>query len=245
MQLKNQKSFEHTNVKAPKGVLLYGPPGTGKTLIAKALAHTTESNFISIKGPELLSKWVGESEKGVREVFRKARQAAPCIIFLDEIDALVPSRSSSSSDSHVTDRVVSQLLTEIDGLEELHGVLIIGATNRVDLVDNALLRPGRFDRILEVTLPDAKGREHIFKIHTKKKPLADSIDFVRLVELTDGFSGAEIEGVCNRAAMSAIRKYVNNKEKSVKWMKITQEDFENAIEKIQPGKVKPREALTP
>jgi len=243
--LKHKEAFEHTDVKAPKGVLLYGPPGTGKTLIAKALAHTTESNFISIKGPELLSKWVGESEKGVREVFRKARQAAPCIIFLDEIDALVPSRSSSSSDSHVTDRVVSQLLTEIDGLEELHGVLIIGATNRVDLVDNALLRPGRFDRILEVPLPDAKGREHIFKIHTKKKPLADSIDFARLVELTEGFSGAEIEGVCNRAAMSAVRRYVNNKEKSVKSIKITQEDFENAIEKIRPGKVKPRQALTP
>ena len=243
--LKHKEAFEHTDVKAPKGVLLYGPPGTGKTLIAKAVAHTTESNFISIKGPELLSKWVGESEKGIREVFRKARQAAPCIIFLDEIDALVPSRSSSGSDSHVTDRVVSQLLTEIDGLEELNNVLIIGATNRVDLVDNALLRPGRFDRILEVPLPDSKGRENIFKIHTKKKPLADKIDFAKLVELTDGFSGAEIEGVCNRAAMSAIRRYVNNKEKSVKSIKITQADFENAIEKIRPGKVKPRQALTP
>src|SRR5207245_983688 len=236
--LKHKEAFEHTDVKAPKGVLLYGPPGTGKTLIAKALAHTTESNFISIKGPELLSKWVGESEKGVREVFRKARQAAPCIIFLDEIDALAPSRSSGSSDSHVTDRVVSQILTEIDGLEELHNVLIIGATNRVDLVDNALLRPGRFDRILEVPLPDVKGREKIFKIHTRKKPLAGSIDYTRLVELTDGFSGAEIEGVCKRAAMSAIRRYVNNKEKSVKSIKITQDDFENAIEKIRPGKVK-------
>jgi len=243
--LKHKEAFEHTDVKAPKGVLLYGPPGTGKTLIAKALAHTTESNFISIKGPELLSKWVGESEKGVREVFRKARQAAPCIIFLDEIDALAPSRSSGSSDSHVTDRVVSQILTEIDGLEELHNVLIIGATNRVDLVDNALLRPGRFDRILEVPLPDAKGREKIFKIHTRKKPLADNIGFTKLVELTDGFSGAEIEGVCNRAAMSAIRRYVNKKEKSVKSIKITQDDFENAIEKIRPGKVKPRQALTP
>ena len=243
--LKHKEAFEHTDVKAPKGVLLYGAPGTGKTLIAKALAHTTESNFISIKGPELLSKWVGESEKGVREIFRKARQAAPCIIFLDEIDALAPSRSSGSSDSHVTDRVVSQLLTEIDGLEELHNVLIIGATNRVDLVDNALLRPGRFDRILEVPLPDTKGREKIFKIHTRKKPLAGSIDYTRLVELTDGFSGAEIEGVCNRAAMSAIRRYVNNKEKSVKSIKITQDDFENAIEKIRPGKVKPVQALTP
>src|SRR5256712_5501493 len=243
--LKHKEAFEHTGVTPPKGILLHGSPGTGKTLIAKAVAHTTESNFISIKGPELLSKWVGESEKGVREVFRKARQAAPCIIFLDEIDALVPSRSSSGSDSHVTDRVVSQLLTEIDGLEELNNVLIIGATNRVDLVDNALLRPGRFDRILEVPLPDSKGRENIFKIHTKKKPLADKIDFAKLVELTDGFSGAEIEGVCNRAAMSAIRRYVNNKEKSVKSIKITQEDFENAIEKIRPGKVKPRQALTP
>jgi len=241
--LKHKEAFEHTDVSPPKGVLLYGPPGTGKTLIAKAVAHTTESNFISIKGPELLSKWVGESEKGVREIFRKARQAAPCIIFLDEIDALVPSRSSGSSDSHVSERVVSQLLTEIDGLEELHNVLVIGATNRVDLIDNALLRPGRFDRILEVPLPEAKGRENIFKIHTKKKPLANDINLVRLVDLTDGFSGAEIEGVCNRAAMSAIRRYVNQGEKSVKSIKVTQQDFENAIEKILPGKVKQRQAM--
>lgn len=241
--LKHKEAFEHTDVTPPKGVLLYGPPGTGKTLIAKAVAHNTESNFISIKGPELLSKWVGESEKGVREVFRKARQAAPCIIFLDEIDALVPSRSSGSSDSHVTERVVSQLLTEIDGLEELHNVLVIGATNRVDLIDNALLRPGRFDRIIEVPLPDTKGRENIFKIHTKKKPLAKNIDFVKLVETTDGFSGAEIEGVCNRAAMSAIRRYVNKGEKSVKSILVTQEDFENAIEKIRPDKIKQRQAM--
>jgi transitional endoplasmic reticulum ATPase len=243
--LKHKEAFEHTDVKPPKGILLYGPPGTGKTLIAKAVAHTTESNFISIKGPELLSKWVGESEKGVREVFRKARQAAPCIIFLDEIDALVPIRSSGSSDSHVTERVVSQLLTEIDGLEELHNVLVIGATNRVDLIDNALLRPGRFDRIIEVPLPDAKGRENIFKIHTKKKPLGSDINFARLVDLSDGFSGAEIEGVCNRAAMSAIRRYINKGEKSVKSIKVTQEDFENAIQKIRPDKVKPKQIVTP
>ena len=241
--LKHKEAFEHTDLTPPKGVLLYGPPGTGKTLIAKAVAHTTESNFISIKGPELLSKWVGESEKGVREVFRKARQAAPCIIFLDEIDALVPSRSSGSSDSHVTERVVSQLLTEIDGLEELHNVLVIGATNRVDLIDNALLRPGRFDRILEVPLPETKGRENIFKIHTKKKPLANDVNFTKLVELTDGFSGAEIEGVCNRAAMSAIRRYINKGEKSVKSILITQQDFENAIEKILPGKIKQRQTM--
>jgi len=242
--LKHKEVFEHTDVKAPKGILLYGPPGSGKTLIAKAVAHTTESNFISIKGPELLSKWVGESEKGVREIFRKARQAAPCIIFLDEIDALVPSKSSGSSDSHVTERVVSQLLTEIDGLEELHDVLVIGATNRLDLIDSALLRPGRFDRMLAVPLPDARGRENIFKIHTRKKPLANEIDFARLVDLTDGFSGAEIEGVCNRAAMSAIRRYINKGEKSVKSIKITQEDFENAIEKLRPGKVIHQQALT-
>src|SRR5574337_87605 len=232
--LKHREAFEYTDVATPKGILLYGPPGTGKTLIAKAVAHTSESNFISIKGPELLSKWVGESEKGVREVFRKARQAAPCIIFLDELDSLAPSRSSGSSDSNVTERVVSQLLTEIDGLEELHDVLIIGATNRVDLIDSALLRPGRFDRIIEVPLPDAKGRENVFKIHTRKKPLAEGINFEKLVQLTNGFSGAEIEGVCNRAAMSSIRQYVDKKDKNVKSIKITQEDFVNAIQKMRP-----------
>jgi len=234
--LKHKEAFEHTGVTPPKGILLHGPPGTGKTLIAKAVAHTTESNFISIKGPELLSKWVGESEKGVREVFRKARQAAPCIIFLDEIDAIAPARSSGSSDSHVTERVVSQILTEIDGLEELHNVLVIGATNRVDIVDSALLRPGRFDRIIEVPLPDSKGRESIFKIHTKKKPLAEDVNLTKLVEMTEGFSGADIDGVCNRAAMTAIKRYVNNNEKSVKSIKITQEDLINAIKKVRPEK---------
>ncbi len=234
--LKHKEAFEYTDLAAPKGIILHGQPGTGKTLIAKALAHTTESNFISIKGPELLSKWVGESEKGVREVFRKARQAAPCIIFLDEIDAIAPSRSSGTSDSHVTERVVSQLLTEIDGLEELHNVVVIGATNRLDIVDSALLRPGRFDRIIEVPLPDAKGRESIFKIHTKKKPLSDDIDFARLVELTDGFNGAEIAGACSRAAMAALKRYVDNKEKSIKSIKITQQDLLNAIAKIRPEK---------
>lgn len=242
--LKHKGAFEYTDVKAPKGILLYGPPGTGKTLIAKAVAHTSESNFISIKGPELLSKWVGESEKGVREVFRKARQASPCIIFLDELDALAPSRSTGGSDSNVTERIVSQLLTEIDGLEELHDVLIIGATNRPDLIDNALLRPGRFDRIIEVPLPDEKGRENIFKIHTKKKPLEKSIDFKKLVSLTEGFSGAEIQGICNRAAMSSIRRYVDKKEKDVKSIKITPEDFEIAIEKMRPGRINPKQVVT-
>ncbi|MGB1877705.1 MAG: CDC48 family AAA ATPase, partial [Nitrosopumilus sp.] len=155
--IKHKEAYDYVDVEAPKGVLLHGPPGTGKTLIAKALAKMTESNFISIKGPELLSKWVGESEKGIREIFRKARQAAPCIIFLDEVDALVPRRGTGSSDSHVTENIVSQILTEIDGLEELHNVLIIGATNRLDIVDEAILRPGRFDRIIEVGNPDSKG----------------------------------------------------------------------------------------
>jgi len=235
--LKHKDAFEHADVSPPKGILLYGPPGTGKTLIAKAVANTTESNFISIKGPELLSKWVGESEKGVREIFRKARQASPCIIFLDEIDAIAPSRSSGTSDSHVTERIVSQILTEIDGLEELQNVVVIGATNRIDIVDSALLRPGRFDRIIEVPLPDAKARENIFKIHTKKKPLANDIDFAQLVERTQGFSGAEIEGVCSRAAITAIKRFVNTKEKSVKSIKITQEDLLNAIIKVKPEKI--------
>ena len=234
--LKHKEAFERADVTPPKGILLHGPTGTGKTLIAKAVAHTTESNFISIKGPELLSKWVGESEKGVREVFRKARQSAPCIIFLDEIDAIAPSRSSGSGDSHVTERVVSQLLTEIDGLEELHNVVVIGATNRLDIVDSALLRAGRFDRIIEVPMPDAKGRENILRIHTRKKPLTDNVDFSKLVEQTEGFSGAEIAGVCNRAAMAAIKRFVNNKEKLVKSIKITQEDLLDTIRKTRPEK---------
>jgi transitional endoplasmic reticulum ATPase len=242
--LKHKEAFEHVDVVAPKGILLHGPPGTGKTLIAKAVAHTTESNFISIKGPELLSKWVGESEKGVREIFRKARQAASCIIFLDEIDAIAPSRSSGTSDSHVTERVVSQILTEIDGLEELHNVVVIGATNRLDIVDSALLRPGRFDRIIEVPMPDVKARESIFRIHTKKKPIADNVDFAKLVEYTEGLSGADIAGVCNIAAMTAIKRYVNNKEKSVKSIKITQEDFVNAVNKARPEKARHVPAVT-
>jgi transitional endoplasmic reticulum ATPase len=234
--IKYKEAFDYVNVETPKGILLHGPPGTGKTLIAKALAKMTESNFISIKGPELLSKWVGESEKGVREIFRKARQAAPCIIFLDEVDALVPRRSSGSSGSHVTENVVSQILTEIDGLEELHNVLIIGATNRLDIVDEALLRPGRFDRIIEVPNPDVKGRKHIFEIHTKKKPLANDVNIAKLVELTNSFSGAEIAAVTNRAAIAALKRYVNGKSQNVKEIKITQQDLIDAVDKVKPRK---------
>ena len=241
LPMRHPELFEKIGVEAPKGVLLYGPPGTGKTLIAKALAKMTDSNFISVKGPELLSKWVGESEKGVREIFRKARQVAPCIIFFDEIDALVPRRSGSDS-SHVSENVVSQILTEIDGLEELHNVLIIGATNRLDIVDEALLRPGRFDRIIEVPNPDSKGRQHIFEIHTKKKPLSSDVNIGKLVELTDGFSGAEIAAVANRAAITALKRFVSGKSKNVKDIKITQEDLIDSIDKVKPQK---KEALIP
>ena len=218
--IKHKEAFDYVDIETPKGILLHGPPGTGKTLIAKALATTTESNFISIKGPELLSKWVGESEKGVREIFRKARQAAPCIIFLDEVDALVPRRGNGSSDSHVTENVVSQILTEIDGLEELHNVLIIGATNRLDIVDEALLRPGRFDRIIEVTNPDSKGRKHIFEIHTKKKPLENNVNIRKLIEITDGFSGAEMAAIPNRAALVALKRYVTGKSQILKKLRL-------------------------
>ena len=215
--LKYPDLFSEGDVKPPKGLLLYGHPGTGKTLIAKAVATTSESNFISIKGPELLSKWVGESEKGVREVFRKARQAAPCIIFFDEIDSIAPRRNTSSAtDSHVTERMVSQLLTEIDGLEDLKGVVIIGATNRPDIIDEALLRPGRFDRIINVPLPGKDARRQILAIHTKKKPLDSTWDINKLIDLTEGYTGADLEALVNAAAMAAIKDHIFLKEKSRK-----------------------------
>src|SRR5205823_10595954 len=188
--LKYQGVFTYADATPPKGILLYGPPGTGKTLMAKAAANESEANFISIKGPELLSKWVGESEKGVREVFRKSRQAAPCIIFFDEMDSIAPVRGGDFGDSHVTERVISQLLTELDGLEILTNVIVIAATNRPDIIDPALLRPGRFDRLLYVPPPDRDSRVQIIKIHTKKKPLADDIDIEELANHTDGYTGA-------------------------------------------------------
>jgi transitional endoplasmic reticulum ATPase len=229
--LKHAHLFAEASVEPPKGILLYGPPGTGKTMIAKAVAATSEANFISIKGPELISKWVGESEKGVREVFRKARQAAPCVIFFDELDAIAPRRGGSEGDSHVTERVISQMLTELDGLEDLKGVVVIGATNRPDIIDEALLRPGRFDRMLEVPVPDKESRKHIFQIHTKKKPLESDVNLDKLVEMTEGMTGADIAALVNAAAMSAIKEHVRQKSNSK--LRISMRHFETALDKIK------------
>ncbi|MGI0031753.1 MAG: CDC48 family AAA ATPase [Nitrososphaeraceae archaeon] len=238
--LKYQGLFDHSDATPPKGILLYGPPGTGKTLMAKAAAHESEANFISIKGPELLSKWVGESEKGVREVFRKARQAAPCIVFFDEIDAIAPARGALGSDSHVTERVISQLLTELDGLEVLTNVIIIGATNRPDIIDAALLRPGRFDRLLYVPPPSKESRIQIFKIHTSKKPLADDVDIVSLANQTEGYTGADIAALASAAVMLALRehiaKYKDPKQADLAKgeLMIHMKHFEEAMKKIRP-----------
>ncbi len=238
--LKYQGIFTYADAMPPKGILLYGPPGTGKTLIAKAAANESEANFISIKGPELLSKWVGESEKGVREIFRKARQAAPCIIFFDEIDAIAPKRGGDFGDSHVTERLISQLLTELDGLEILTNVLVIGATNRPDIVDPALLRPGRFDRLLYVPPPDRDSRIQIIKIHIKKKPLDDSVDIEKLADQTDGYTGADIASLSSAAVMLALREHVSKykdpkeAEKHKDELKIHMKHFEDAMKKIRP-----------
>jgi transitional endoplasmic reticulum ATPase len=229
--LKHANLFAEANVEPPKGILLYGPPGTGKTMIAKAVAATSEANFISIKGPELISKWVGESEKGVREVFRKARQAAPCVIFFDELDAVAPRRGGSEGDAHVTERLLSQMLTELDGLEDLKGVVVIGATNRPDIIDEALLRPGRFDRILEVPAPDKEARKHIFQIHTKKKPLESDVNLDKLVEMTEGMTGADIAALVNAAVMTAIKEHV--RQKSGSKLRISMRYFETALNKIK------------
>ncbi len=210
--LKFKELFDYIGLKPPKGILLYGPPGTGKTLLAKAVATESGANFIAVRGPEILSKWVGESEKAIREIFRKARTYAPVVIFFDEIDSIAPRRGSGIGDSRVTERIVSQLLTEMDGIEELHDVVVIAATNRPDLLDPALLRPGRFDRILSVPLPNEKARVEIFKIHMKKHIQALDGDLEQLASefatLTEGFSGAEIEAVCKEAAIKALREFI-------------------------------------
>jgi transitional endoplasmic reticulum ATPase len=202
--------FAQAGIRPPKGILLVGPPGCGKTLLAKAIATESRVNFIAVKGPALLSKFVGESEKGVRDIFKKARQAAPCIIFFDELEALVPARGGGSQDSHVSDRVLSQFLAEMDGIEELKGVLVLGATNRVDMVDAAMLRPGRFDEIVELLEPDEESRRQIFEVHLRGKPLGAGISAADLATRSEGFSGAEIEWVCTKAALHAVRRAVES-----------------------------------
>jgi len=226
------KFFNEARVVPPRGILLYGPPGCGKTLVAKAVAFESGVNFISIKGPQLFSKYIGESERAVREVFRKARQAAPCIVFFDEIDGLLPKRSESS-DSEASERVVSQFLTEVDGMEELQGVVVLGATNRLDRVDPALLRPGRFDFLLEVSKPDEKSRFAIWRIHTKGKPVAANVDLKELTKLSEGLTGSDIEAVATKAALSAIRASINEKKTKIN---ITKKHFQDALRECTASK---------
>jgi transitional endoplasmic reticulum ATPase len=206
--LKYAHIFKKAGIKPPKGILLSGPPGCGKTLLAKAIATESRVNFLSVKGPALMSKYVGESERGVREIFKTARQAAPCIIFLDETEALLPARGVGGGDSHVSERVLSQFLAELDGIEELKGVLVLGATNRLDMMDAAVLRPGRFDAIVEIPLADEADRREIFAVHLRGKPLAKGVSAKQLAAKSEGLSGAEIAGVCNQAALAAVRRAV-------------------------------------
>jgi transitional endoplasmic reticulum ATPase len=238
--LKYKAVFAYANAKPPKGIFLYGPPGTGKTLIAKAVANESESNFISIKGPELLSKWVGESEKGVREIFRKARQAAPCVVFFDEIDAIAPIRGRDSGDSNVTERMISQLLTELDGLEVLKDVVVIAASNRPDIVDPALLRSGRFDRHLYVPPPDRDSRIQIIKIHTKNVPTAEDVNIEHLADITENYTGADIASFISTAVMVAVRQHIFKyedpveAEKHVKELTVNMQQIEDAMKKTRP-----------
>jgi len=235
--LKYPNLYKHMNSKPPNGVLLFGPPGTGKTLLARALAHESEVNFIAVKGPEFLSKWVGESEKAVRETFRKARMAAPCIIFFDEIDAIAGVRGKSIG-SQVTEQVVSQLLTEMDGLEELRNVILVAATNRPDMLDPALLRAGRFGRHVQINLPDKKTLVEIFKIHLKEKPFGEDVDINELANMLEGYTGADVAAIAEEATLLAIREAVLQKQlhdeekEKIEGVKIEKKHFEQAIEKI-------------
>ena len=239
--LKYGKVFEHMNARPPKGILLYGPPGTGKTMLAKAVATESEANFIAVKGPEFLNKWVGESEKAVRETFRKARQAAPCVIFMDEIDSIAPERGKGNGgDDGVTERVISQMLTEMDGLESLNNVVVIAATNRPDIMDPALLRPGRFDKSIFIGPPDKESRKSILGIHTRGKPLADDVDLDKLADETEGCTGADISAICNEAVMNAVRRLIAKgkqpTDEEIQACKVDSEDFQEALGKFGPKK---------
>jgi transitional endoplasmic reticulum ATPase len=222
--------FEKMGIQPPKGILLYGPPGTGKTLLAKAAANESSANFISVRGPQLLSKWVGESERAVREVFKKARQVAPSILFLDELDAIAPIRSIDMG-SKASERVVNQLLTELDGIESLKNVVVIAATNRPEIVDPALIRSGRFDRLVFVGSPSRAGRIEILKIHLKNIPCSDDVNIEELADLTENYVGADIESLCRESVMIALRENFNNE-------KVEMKHFHEALKKVRPALVK-------
>ncbi len=240
--LKYPKAFQRLGIEPPRGILLYGPPGTGKTLLAKAVANESRANFIGIRGPEVLNKWVGESEKRVREIFRKARQAAPTVIFIDEIDAIAPARGMEGD--RITDRLINQLLTEMDGIERNSGVIVIGATNRPDILDPALLRPGRFDRLILVPAPDEKARLEILKVHTRRVPLSEDVSLRELAKRTEGYSGADIEALVREAALTAMRRIMaelsaevveEEREEFLERLKVSKRDFEEALKKVRPS----------
>jgi transitional endoplasmic reticulum ATPase len=226
--LRNAESFKRLGIEAPKGILLYGPPGTGKTMLAKAVANESDANFITVKGSALLSKWYGESEKRVEEVFRRAKQVSPSIIFLDELDALVPVRGGAVGEPHVTERIVNQLLSEMDGLEELRGVVVIGATNRPDIIDPALLRPGRFDELIMAPVPDLDARRKIFDVHLNRMPLAEDIDIEELVKMTEQYTGADIASVARKAGRLALREDIHSRT-------VSQANFLAAISDTGPS----------
>ncbi len=223
--IRHPEAFKRIGINPPRGILLYGPPGCGKTLLAKAVANESGANFIAVNGPEIFSKWVGESEKAIREIFKKAKQVAPCVIFFDEIDSIAPKRGLYGS-SHVTETVVNQILAEMDGIEKLEKVVIIGATNRPDIIDQALLRPGRFDRFVYIGIPDKGQRKKIFEIHTKRMPLNKDVDIEKLAEKTEGYTGADIASICKEAGLIALREDIDAKE-------VKMEHFEKALEKVK------------
>jgi transitional endoplasmic reticulum ATPase len=239
--------YEKLGHKMPRGILLHGPSGTGKTLLAKAVATESEANFVSVRGPELLSKWVGESERGIREIFRRARQASPCVIFFDEIDSIAPIRGAGG-ETAVTERVVSQLLTELDGMENMHGVVVLAATNRADMIDTALLRPGRFDKIIQIPMPDKESRKKILEINVKDIPAdvdpqsPDYVNIEKISEMTDGMSGADVAAISNTAVSLVIHEFLDNHpdvkdaEKSAEKAKITMKHFEEAVKKVRDQK---------
>jgi len=239
--------YDKLGHKMPRGILLHGPSGTGKTLLAKAVATESEANFVSVRGPELLSKWVGESERGIREIFRRARQASPCVIFFDEIDSIAPVRGIGG-ETAVTERVVSQLLTELDGMENMHGVVVLAATNRADMIDPALLRPGRFDKIISIPLPDKDSRKKILEINSEEIPIVkdkaspDAIDFEKIAVDTDGMSGADVAAIANTAVSLVIHEFLDSHpeskdiEKSSEEAKVTMKHFEEAVKKVRDQK---------